>query len=60
MAFNEGGIVDGSNGQTADFWLVSSVSGISVLIVGWFNLWVNTRYFTWVLVLSIVFSIGTW
>lgn len=60
MAFNESSIVDGSNGQTADFWLISSVSGISVLIVGWFNLWVNTRYFTWVLVLSIVFSIGTW
>lgn len=60
FAFNESGICDGSDGQTADFWLISSTSGASVLIVGWFNLWVNTRYFTWVFFLSLLFSFATW
>jgi magnesium-transporting ATPase (P-type) len=60
MAFTESSIIDGNNGQTADFWLISSVSGCSVLIVGWANLLINTRYFTWVLFLSVVFSIATW
>ena len=58
-AYTETGILDAESGQVADLWLVSSTTGLTILIVGNLKAWILSRYLAnWNFIAFFAFSFG--